>query len=196
MYYLKLHHLVDDKIHARSIGPYSLVTQQPLGGKAQFGGQRFGEMEVWALEAYGAAHTLQEILTVKSDDISGRTKTYESIVKGQSVPESGIPESFKVLVRELQSLALDVHIYANENEELKLKDAADEELDLPVPDPELILRYASQPDDGELSEAGFSEGELSEDGEIISEDIFLSPDLDDLEFPSAHAGADNEDEQF
>jgi DNA-directed RNA polymerase subunit beta len=103
MYYMKLHHLVDDKIHARSIGPYSLVTQQPLGGKAQFGGQRFGEMEVWALEAYGAAHTLQEILTVKSDDITGRTKTYESIVKGQSVPEAGIPESFKVLVRELQS---------------------------------------------------------------------------------------------
>ena len=196
MYYLKLHHLVDDKIHARSIGPYSLVTQQPLGGKAQFGGQRFGEMEVWALEAYGAAHTLQEILTVKSDDISGRTKTYESIVKGQSVPESGIPESFKVLVRELQSLALDVHIYAGENEELKLKDAAEEDTDLPVPDPELILRYASQPEDGELSGAGFSEGELSEDGEIISEDIFLSPDLDDLEFPVAHVDEDTEDEQF
>ena len=196
MYYLKLHHLVDDKIHARSIGPYSLVTQQPLGGKAQFGGQRFGEMEVWALEAYGAAHTLQEILTVKSDDISGRTKTYESIVKGQSVPESGIPESYKVLVRELQSLALDVHIYAGENEELKLKDAAEEDVDLPVPDPELILRYASQPEEGELSGAGFSEGELSEDGEIISEDIFLSPDLDDLEFPATHTDADSEDEQF
>ncbi|MEI8200574.1 MAG: DNA-directed RNA polymerase subunit beta [Eubacteriales bacterium] len=196
MYYLKLHHLVDDKIHARSIGPYSLVTQQPLGGKAQFGGQRFGEMEVWALEAYGAAHTLQEILTVKSDDISGRTKTYESIVKGQSVPESGIPESFKVLVRELQSLALDVHIYAGENEELKLKDAADEDVDLPVPDPELISRYASQPEEGELSGAGFSEGELSEDGEIISEDLFLSPDLDDLEFPATNVDSDTEDEQF
>jgi len=196
MYYLKLHHLVDDKIHARSIGPYSLVTQQPLGGKAQFGGQRFGEMEVWALEAYGAAHTLQEILTVKSDDISGRTKTYESIVKGQSVPESGIPESFKVLVRELQSLALDVHIYAGENEELKLKDAADEDVDLPVPDPELISRYASQPEEGELSGAGFTEGELSEDGEIISEDLFLSPDLDDLEFPATHVNSDTEDEQF
>jgi len=195
MYYLKLHHLVDDKIHARSIGPYSLVTQQPLGGKAQFGGQRFGEMEVWALEAYGAAHTLQEILTVKSDDISGRTKTYESIVKGQSVPESGIPESFKVLVRELQSLALDVHIYGD-NEELKLKDAAEEDVDLPVPDPELILRYASQPDESELSGAGFSEGELSEDGEIISEDVFLSPDLDDLEFPAAHIDTDTEDDQF
>jgi len=196
MYYLKLHHLVDDKIHARSIGPYSLVTQQPLGGKAQFGGQRFGEMEVWALEAYGAAHTLQEILTVKSDDISGRTKTYESIVKGQSVPESGIPESFKVLVRELQSLALDVHIYAGENEELKLKDAADEDVDLPVPDPELISRYASQPEEGELSGAGFTEGELSEDGEVISEDLFLSPDLDDLEFPATRVDSDTEDEQF
>ena len=104
MYYLKLHHLVDDKIHARSTGPYSLVTQQPLGGKAQFGGQRFGEMEVWALEAYGAAYTLQEILTVKSDDITGRVKTYEAIVKGQNVPQPGVPESFKVLIKELQAL--------------------------------------------------------------------------------------------
>ena len=195
MYYLKLHHLVDDKIHARSIGPYSLVTQQPLGGKAQFGGQRFGEMEVWALEAYGAAHTLQEILTVKSDDITGRTKTYESIVKGQSVPESGIPESFKVLVRELQSLALDVHIYAGENEELKLKDAAEEDVDLPSPDPDLISRYASQPEEGELSGAGYTEGELSEDGDIISDDIF-EPGLDDLEYPATQAEPDAEDEQF
>jgi DNA-directed RNA polymerase subunit beta len=196
MYYLKLHHLVDDKIHARSIGPYSLVTQQPLGGKAQFGGQRFGEMEVWALEAYGAAHTLQEILTVKSDDISGRTKTYESIVKGQSVPEAGIPESFKVLVRELQSLALDVHIYASENEELKIKDAAEEDTDLPLPDPELISRYASQPDEGEFAGAGFTEGELSEDGEIIVDDTFLSSDLDDLDFPSSVEATDTEDDQF
>ena len=105
---LKLHHLVDDKIHARSTGPYSLVTQQPLGGKAQFGGQRFGEMEVWALEAYGAAHTLQEILTVKSDDVVGRVKTYEAIVKGQNIPTPGVPESFKVLIKELQALALDI----------------------------------------------------------------------------------------
>ena len=110
MYYLKLHHLVDDKIHARSIGSYSLVTQQPLGGKAQFGGQRFGEMEVWALEAYGAAYTLQEILTVKSDDITGRTKTYEAIVKGQNIPTPGIPESFKVMVKELQALCLDIRV--------------------------------------------------------------------------------------
>ena len=110
MYYLKLHHLVDDKIHARSTGPYSLVTQQPLGGKAQFGGQRFGEMEVWALEAYGAAYTLQEILTVKSDDIVGRVKTYEAIVKGHNVPQPGVPESFKVLIKELQALCLDVQV--------------------------------------------------------------------------------------
>ena len=110
MYILKLHHLVDDKIHARSTGPYSLVTQQPLGGKAQFGGQRFGEMEVWALEAYGAAHTLQEILTVKSDDVVGRVKTYEAIVKGENIPEPGVPESFKVLIKELQALCLDVKV--------------------------------------------------------------------------------------
>ena len=110
VYMLKLHHLVDDKIHARSTGPYSLVTQQPLGGKAQFGGQRFGEMEVWALEAYGAAYTLQEILTVKSDDVVGRVKTYESIVKGENIPEPGVPESFKVLVKELQSIGLDIRV--------------------------------------------------------------------------------------
>ncbi len=121
MYYLKLHHLVDDKIHARSTGPYSLVTQQPLGGKAQFGGQRFGEMEVWALEAYGAAYTLQEILTVKSDDVVGRVKTYEAIVKGQNVPTPGIPESFKVLIKELQSLALDIKVLDENNEEIDLR---------------------------------------------------------------------------
>ncbi len=121
MYYLKLHHLVDDKIHARSTGPYSLVTQQPLGGKAQFGGQRFGEMEVWALEAYGAAYTLQEILTVKSDDVVGRVKTYEAIVKGQNVPTPGIPESFKVLIKELQSLSLDVKVLDKDNNEIDLK---------------------------------------------------------------------------
>jgi DNA-directed RNA polymerase subunit beta len=125
MYMLKLHHLVDDKIHARSTGPYSLVTQQPLGGKAQFGGQRFGEMEVWALEAYGAAYTLQEILTVKSDDIVGRVKTYEAIVKGENIPEPGIPESFKVLIKEMQSLGLDVKVLSEENEEIELKDCID-----------------------------------------------------------------------
>ena len=128
MYMLKLHHLVDDKIHARSTGPYSLVTQQPLGGKAQFGGQRFGEMEVWALEAYGAAYTLQEILTVKSDDVVGRVKTYEAIVKGENIPEPGVPESFKVLIKELQSLGLDVKLY-NDNEELEIKEHVEEGLD-------------------------------------------------------------------
>ena len=127
MYYLKLHHLVDDKIHARSTGPYSLVTQQPLGGKAQFGGQRFGEMEVWALEAYGAAYTLQEILTVKSDDVVGRVKTYESIVKGQNIPAPGVPESFKVLIKELQSLGLDVKVLDKDNEEIDLKQSFDDD---------------------------------------------------------------------
>ena len=125
MHYLKLHHLVDDKIHARSIGPYSLVTQQPLGGKAQFGGQRFGEMEVWALEAYGASHVLQEILTVKSDDVTGRIKTYEAIVKGENISKPGIPESFKVLLKELQSLALDVTVLDENGEEIKLTEDVD-----------------------------------------------------------------------
>ena len=120
MNYLKLHHLVDDKIHARSTGPYSLVTQQPLGGKAQFGGQRFGEMEVWALEAYGAAYTLQEILTIKSDDVVGRVKTYEAIIKGENISEPGIPESFKVLLKELQSLALDVTVLDEDGNEIKM----------------------------------------------------------------------------
>jgi DNA-directed RNA polymerase subunit beta len=126
IYMLKLAHLVDDKIHARSTGPYSLVTQQPLGGKAQFGGQRFGEMEVWALEAYGAAHTLQEVLTVKSDDIVGRVKTYEAIVKGENVPEPGVPESFKVLIKELQSLSLDVRVLTEANEEVEIKEDEDD----------------------------------------------------------------------
>ncbi|MBQ1183927.1 MAG: DNA-directed RNA polymerase subunit beta [Clostridia bacterium] len=130
MYYLKLHHLVDDKIHARSTGPYSLVTQQPLGGKAQFGGQRFGEMEVWALEAYGAAYTLQEILTVKSDDVVGRVKTYEAIVKGQNVPKAGVPESFKVLIKELQSLGLDIKVLDKENNEIDLKQTFDDDEDM------------------------------------------------------------------
>ena len=129
MYMLKLHHLVDDKIHARSTGPYSLVTQQPLGGKAQFGGQRFGEMEVWALEAYGAAYTLQEILTVKSDDVVGRVKTYEAIVKGENIPEPGIPESFKVLIKELQSLGLDVKLYSENDEEIEIKEHQEEGMD-------------------------------------------------------------------
>ena len=125
MHYLKLHHLVDDKIHARSTGPYSLVTQQPLGGKAQFGGQRFGEMEVWALEAYGASYTLQEILTVKSDDVIGRVKTYEAIIKGDNIPEPGIPESFKVLLKELQSLGLDVKVLREDQTEVEIMETVD-----------------------------------------------------------------------
>ena len=125
MHYLKLHHLVDDKIHARSTGPYSLVTQQPLGGKAQFGGQRFGEMEVWALEAYGASYTLQEILTVKSDDVVGRVKTYEAIIKGDNIPEPGIPESFKVLLKEFQSLGLDVRVLKDDQTEVELTETLD-----------------------------------------------------------------------
>ncbi len=127
MYMLKLAHLVDDKIHARSTGPYSLVTQQPLGGKAQFGGQRFGEMEVWALEAYGASYTLQELLTVKSDDVVGRVKTYEAIVKGENIPEPGVPESFKVLIKELQSLSLDVRVLTEDDEEIVIKETEDDE---------------------------------------------------------------------
>ena len=149
MYMLKLHHLVDDKIHARSTGPYSLVTQQPLGGKAQFGGQRFGEMEVWALEAYGAAHTLQEILTVKSDDVVGRVKTYEAIVKGENIPEPGVPESFKVLIKELQALCLDIKVLNDNHEEVELKEFADGDMsdlevniegaeDTIVPEPEIV----------------------------------------------------------
>ncbi len=130
MYMLKLHHLVDSKIHARSTGPYSLVTQQPLGGKAQFGGQRFGEMEVWALEAYGAAHTLQEILTVKSDDVVGRVKAYEAIVKGESIPEPGVPESFKVLIKELQSLSLDIKVMTDDKKEVEIKESIDDDIDI------------------------------------------------------------------
>lgn len=127
MYMIKLAHMVDDKLHARSTGPYSLVTQQPLGGKAQFGGQRFGEMEVWALEAYGVAYTLQEILTIKSDDVVGRVKTYEAIVKGESVPEPGVPESFKVLIKELQSLGMDVKMLSADEEEIEMRDMDDDD---------------------------------------------------------------------
>ena len=155
MYMLKLYHLVDDKIHARSIGPYSLVTQQPLGGKAQFGGQRFGEMEVWALEAYGAAYALQEILTVKSDDVTGRLKTYEAIVKGEAVPEPGIPESFRVLIKELQSLGLDMKLY-NQNDQIEIKETVDTlhegEYDIPTEDPgieENPDEYILDPEDEE-----------------------------------------------
>ena len=171
MYYLKLHHLVDDKIHARSTGPYSLVTQQPLGGKAQFGGQRFGEMEVWALEAYGAAYTLQEILTVKSDDVTGRVKTYESIVKGHNIPQPGVPESFKVLVKELQSLCLDVRILDKDGEEIELKDDDDDDY---IPG----MKDEYRADDSEIEDAGFSIENVPED-ELDLDD----GDEDDDSFP-------------
>jgi len=171
MYYLKLAHLVDDKIHARSTGPYSLVTQQPLGGKAQFGGQRFGEMEVWALEAYGAAYTLQEILTVKSDDVVGRVKTYEAIVKGENVPEPGIPESFKVLMKELQSLALDVKVYGEENEEIAIKESVDDDLE------ELNVNIEGREDEVPLSDFDDLGSDISEDELDIDDDF----DIDEIE---------------
>ena len=171
MYMLKLHHLVDDKIHARSTGPYSLVTQQPLGGKAQFGGQRFGEMEVWALEAYGAAYTLQEMLTVKSDDVVGRVKTYEAIVKGENVPEPGVPESFKVLVKELQSLGLDVRLYSGDNQELELKENIEEGIEY---DPEKDKKLLTE-------EEIVADEDLDGYGEDTEDDVLLdeTDDYDD-----------------
>jgi DNA-directed RNA polymerase subunit beta len=175
-YYLKLHHLVDDKIHARSTGPYALVTQQPLGGKAQFGGQRFGEMEVWALEAYGAAYTLQEILTVKSDDVNGRVKTYEAIVKGENIPKPGVPESFKVLVKELQALCLDIRVLDENGNEIELRDEDE--------DDEIIYTEHSEQfvvgSTDEVLDAGF----------VIDED---SPDDIMDVFGDAEADADYED---
>ena len=179
MYMLKLHHLVDDKIHARSTGPYSLVTQQPLGGKAQFGGQRFGEMEVWALEAYGAAYTLQEMLTVKSDDVVGRVKTYEAIVKGENVPEPGVPESFKVLIKELQSLGLDVKLYSEDNQELELQEHIDEGIDY---------------EEAKLGENVIDESELEENyipADEDAEDMLLDTDEDEL-----FAGLDDDDDSI
>ena len=181
MYMLKLHHLVDDKIHARSTGPYSLVTQQPLGGKAQFGGQRFGEMEVWALEAYGAAYTLQEMLTVKSDDVVGRVKTYEAIVKGENVPEPGVPESFKVLVKELQSLGLDVRLYSDKNEELELKENIEDGIEY---DPEKEKKYLAEEEvvaEGDLAD-GYSEG--TEDDILLEDENESSDDGNDELFES------------
>ena len=174
VYFLKLHHLVDDKIHARSTGPYSLVTQQPLGGKAQFGGQRFGEMEVWALEAYGAAYTLQEILTVKSDDVTGRVKTYESIVKGNNVPQPGVPESFKVLVKELQSLCLDVRVLDGDGNEIELKSDDDDEYQGGYGDDSI---YAS--DDTEIESGGYTIEDV--DPDVLGADADFEFDDDDYE---------------
>ena len=191
MYMLKLHHLVDDKIHARSTGPYSLVTQQPLGGKAQFGGQRFGEMEVWALEAYGAAYTLQEILTMKSDDVVGRVKTYEAIVKGENIPAPGIPESFKVLIKELQSLGLDITLYSENNDEIKIKEHVEEGLDAPEeklssiePLEENDEEVSDEEVDDEENDDDYYDSILDEDGEPddkLFKDIESLDDLKDLE---------------
>ncbi len=175
MYFLKLAHLVDDKIHARSTGPYSLVTQQPLGGKAQFGGQRFGEMEVWALEAYGAAYTLQEILTVKSDDVVGRVKTYEAIVKGQNVPKPGVPESFKVLIKELQSLGLDMKVLGKDNEEIDLKNSFEDEDDIGLGHIDDDA-FSNSAEDGDFDE-GFEIGEPEPEADASS-------DAESIEFPT------------
>ena len=195
MHYLKLHHLVDDKIHARSTGPYSLVTQQPLGGKAQFGGQRFGEMEVWALEAYGASYTLQEILTVKSDDVVGRVKTYEAIIKGDNIPESGIPESFKVLLKELQALGLDVRVLREDNTEVEIMESIDYG--------DTDYRYEMEGDrkyddydNGSLGQMGYQAQEFDDDsGELVSaddedydDDAYAAEEMDDYE-----DGEDSED---
>ena len=195
MYMLKLHHLVDDKIHARSTGPYSLVTQQPLGGKAQFGGQRFGEMEVWALEAYGAAYTLQEMLTVKSDDVVGRVKTYEAIVKGENIPEPGVPESFKVLIKELQSLGLDIRLYSEDNKELELQEHIDEGIDY-----EDAKVGENVVDESELEDS-YIEADEDSDAVLLdtdeSDDLFLGLDDegDDSIFDSdlAEDNLENED---
>ena len=185
MYYLKLHHLVDDKIHARSIGPYSLVTQQPLGGKAQFGGQRFGEMEVWALEAYGAAYTLQEILTVKSDDITGRTKTFEAIIKGQNIPTPGIPESFKVLVKELQALCLDIKVLDENGDEIELSDVFED--DAPVY--ATLDDVAAAQDKANASESDESEEPLEDFDDEEFED-------EDEEFEEEYVYEDEAEESF
>lgn len=180
MYMLKLHHLVDDKIHARSTGPYSLVTQQPLGGKAQFGGQRFGEMEVWALEAYGAAYTLQEILTVKSDDIIGRVKTYEAIVKGENIPKPDIPESFKVLIKEMQALGLDVKVLSEDDTEVRIKESSemDEATDIRT-----VINRESRESEIEIAEAqvdeeiaGVNETEAEEASDFDTESLTESED--------------------
>ena len=188
MHYLKLHHLVDDKIHARSTGPYSLVTQQPLGGKAQFGGQRFGEMEVWALEAYGASYTLQEILTVKSDDVVGRVKTYEAIIKGDNIPEPGIPESFKVLLQELRSLALDVKVLDENGEEVNIQESIIGGDETPNYDELKDFKY----DDGEFGEHGYQKQEFV-DGEMSNVEENDDDDFDDSDFGSDDDFSDDEE---
>ncbi len=185
---LKLHHLVDDKIHARSTGPYSLVTQQPLGGKAQFGGQRFGEMEVWALEGYGAAYTLQEMLTVKSDDTIGRVKTYEAIVKGENVPEPGVPEGFKVLIKELQALGLDIRLLSPENEELELKENIEDGIDFNIDDKKIGNDVL---DLKELDEGYEEEAVVADEEDEDNESLFEELSDDEIMLADTDLGEDN-----
>ena len=184
MYYLKLHHLVDDKIHARSTGPYSMVTQQPLGGKAQFGGQRFGEMEVWALEAYGAAYTLQEILTIKSDDVVGRVKTYEAIVKGEPIPRPGIPESFRVMLKELQSLGLDIVVQDKEGNAVDMRQEFDDD------------DSSFENNDYDLGDNVMVESELQDDYSVKDADEGFDDDLDEDAGPTADDLAAIESDSF
>ena len=194
MYMLKLHHLVDDKIHARSTGPYSVITQQPLGGKAQFGGQRFGEMEVWALEAYGAAYTLQEMLTIKSDDVVGRVKTYEAIVKGENIPEPGVPEGFKVLIKELQSLGLDVRLYSEDDRELELTENIDDGIDFNLDENKpLVTDEEKMEDEGLLEEDMLlDEDELPEE----EEDLEDEESFDDLDEDLAEDNLENDNDSY
>ena len=200
IYYLKLHHLVADKIHARSTGPYSLVTQQPLGGKAQFGGQRFGEMEVWALEAYGAAYTLQEILTVKSDDVVGRVKAYEAIVKGENIPEPGVPESFKVLVKEMQAIGLDVSVLDEDDEEIDLDDE-DEDIGMGDIARELDMdmsnsKVTANANTGEQHPALGSDEEISPDeDQAEASDFDVIADTGNMEMDDPQGSDDGSDEE-
>ena len=193
MYMLKLHHLVDDKIHARSTGPYSVITQQPLGGKAQFGGQRFGEMEVWALEAYGAAYTLQEMLTIKSDDVVGRVKTYEAIVKGENIPEPGVPEGFKVLIKELQSLGLDIRLYSKDDKELELTENIDDGIDFNLDENKPLVTDEEKMEDEEPLDEDMllDEEELPEEDEDLEEDNF-----DDLDEELAEDNLENDNDSY
>lgn len=190
MYMIKLAHMVDDKLHARSVGPYSLVTQQPLGGKAQNGGQRFGEMEVWALEAYGAAYTLREILTVKSDDVVGRVKTYEAIVKGQPLPEPGIPESFRVLKKELQALALDIRLLDDEGNEIDMRKIEEEERTFPS-----SIEEVNQETDATLTAQNKQE-EVEESFEDEENDEDFDIDIDEEDFIDDEDFEDDEDDDF
>ena len=185
MYMIKLHHMVDDKLHARATGPYSLVTQQPLGGKAQFGGQRFGEMEVWALEAYGAAHVLQEILTYKSDDVLGRVKVYESIVKGTALPSPGLPESFRVLIKEFQALGLDISVINNDDEIIDMRQLESDEEDDDIVIEEIPKSNPFRDTDDDDEDDEFDDGELPEEDEDELEDEIEYAKMENEEYEEA-----------